>query len=127
MEYNKENSVQKILVGYGVRDGIREMTLEQYREQITSRFTQNKVEALRRCEDEQQREALKRNSFYILPQGCIRENRRQYALGVQPTKENIAHHARAYTRMLLPQSLEPHPRGLYMLAATPQRKHATWR
>lgn len=89
MEYNKENSVQKILVGYGVRDGIREMTLEQYREQITSRFTQNKVEALRRCEDEQQREALKRNSFYILPQGCIRENRRQYALGVQPTKENI--------------------------------------
>lgn len=89
MEYNKENSVQKILVGYGVRDGIREMTLEQYREQITSRFTQNKVEALRRCEDEQQREALKRNSFYILPQGRIRENRRQYALGVQPTKENI--------------------------------------
>ena len=89
MENSKENSVQKILVGYGVRDGIREMTLEQYREQITSRFTQNKVEALRRCEDEQQREALKRNSFYILPQGCIRENRRQYALGVQPTKENI--------------------------------------
>ena len=89
MDNSKNNSVQKILVGYGVRDGIREMTLDQYREQITSRFTQNKVEALRRCEDEQQREALKRNSFYILPQGRIRENRRQYALGVQPTKENI--------------------------------------
>lgn len=89
MEYSKENFVQKILVGYGVRDGIREMTLEQYREQITSRFTQNKVEALRRCEDEQQREALKRNSFYILPQGRIKETRRLYALGVQPTKENI--------------------------------------
>ncbi len=89
MENSKEKSVQKILVGYGVRDGIREMTLEQYREQITSRFTQNKVEALRRCEDEQQREALKRNSFYILPQGRIKETRRLYALGVQPTKENI--------------------------------------
>lgn len=89
MENSKETSVQKILVGYGVRDGIREMTLEQYREQITSRFTQNKVEALRRCEDEQRRDELKRNSFYILPQGRIRENRRQYALGVQPTKENI--------------------------------------
>lgn len=89
MENSKENIVQKILVGYGVRDGIREMDIQMYREQITSRFTQNKVEALRRCEDEQRRDELKRNSFYILPQGRIRENRRQYALGVQPTKENI--------------------------------------
>lgn len=89
MENSKETSVQKILVGYGVRDGIREMTLDQYREQITSRFTQNKVEALRRCEDEQRRDELKRNSFYILPQGRIREHRSAYCLGVQPTKENI--------------------------------------
>ena len=79
----------KILCGYGVKDGLREMTMAQFRDQVTGRFTQQKVEALRRCEDEQRRDELKRNSFYILPQGRIRDNRRQYALGVQPTKENI--------------------------------------
>ena len=79
----------KILCGFGVKDGLREMTMAQFRDQVTGRFTQQKVEALRRCEDEQRRDELKRNSFYILPQGRIRDNRRQYTLGVQPTKENI--------------------------------------
>ena len=82
-------SNRTILCGFGIADGLREMTMEQYLAHVTSGFYTTQVAAMRRETNDERRGQLKKKLYYILPQGRIREGRRPYAIGAQPTKDNI--------------------------------------
>ena len=86
---NEQSTLKPILCGLGINSGIIEMTMEQYLNHVKSRFYTTQVEAMRRETAPTRRDQLKRRLFYILPQGQFKEGRRSYALGQQPTKENI--------------------------------------
>ena len=86
---NEQSTLKPILCGLGINSGIIEMTMEQYLNHVKSRFYTTQVEAMRRETDPTRRDQLKRRLFYILPQGHFKAGRRSYALGQQPTKENI--------------------------------------
>ena len=88
---NEQQNLSPILCGLGITSGIIEMTMEQYLTHVKSRFYTTQVEAMRRETDPTRRDQLKRRLFYILPQGQFKEGRRSYALGQQPTKENIGY------------------------------------
>ncbi|MBR4313202.1 MAG: DUF3987 domain-containing protein [Bacteroidaceae bacterium] len=88
---NEQQNLKPILCGMGITSGIIEMTMEQYLTHVKSRFYTTQVEAMRRETDPTRRDQLKRRLFYILPQGQFKEGRRSYALGQQPTKENIGY------------------------------------
>ena len=88
---NEHSTLSPILCGLGINGGIIEMTMEQYLAHVKSRFYATQVEAMRRETDPTRRSQLKKRLYYILPQGQFREGRRSYALGQQPTKENIGY------------------------------------
>ena len=87
----KNQATQTILCGFGINDGVREMTMEEYIKQIKSQFHATRVEAMRREENAERRQELKKKQFWIIPNGHIREGRRPYAIGSQPKAENIAY------------------------------------
>ena len=88
---NEQQNLSPILCGLGINNGIIEMTMEQYLAHVKSKFYTTQVEAMRREKDPTRRSQLKKRLYYILPQGQFKEGRRSYALGQQPTKENIGY------------------------------------
>ena len=86
---NEQSARKPILCGLGINGGIIEMTMQQYLAHVKGKFYATQVEAMRRETDPTRRSQLKKKLFYILPQGQFKAGRRSYALGQQPTKENI--------------------------------------